>query len=170
MFQANELSKILIVGQAPGKLAHETHLPFNDLSGDRLRTWLGIDRSTFYDPEHIALLPMAFCYPGTGIYGDLPPPKICAKMWRSKFLAKLTNIRLTITCGVYAAKWHVRESRASSLTEIVKRWQELPSNLIALPHPSPRNNGWLKQNSWFEGDVLPVLKERVAWALNQGDS
>ena len=170
IFQVGPSATLLIAGQAPGIKAHESNLPFNDRSGDRLRNWLGIDRATFYDPTQVVLLPMAFCYPGTGRYGDLPPPAQCAKLWRTKYLSMLTNIKLTVACGTYAVHWYCNAYKEQNLTELVRRWSALPDNIFALPHPSPRNNGWLKNNPWFEKEVLPVLQTRVQDVLRTDQS
>jgi uracil-DNA glycosylase len=160
--QADSKAKILIVGQAPGRRVHETGIPFNDPSGDRLRDWMGIDKETFYNAERIALLPMGFCYPGTGKSGDLPPRPECAEAWREKLLQGLPKIQLTLVIGQYSHRYHLAERQSKTLTETVKAWREFaPEGLIPLPHPSPRNNIWLKKNEWFEKDVLPELKDKV---------
>ena len=166
VFQVSQSAKLLIAGQAPGLAAHNTGIPFNDRSGIRLREWLGVDADTFYDASRVNLLPMAFCYPGTGDYGDLPPPKQCAKLWRTKILNQLPNVELTVVCGGHALTWYFQEKQYNSLTEIVRNWRQLPSEILVLPHPSPRNNGWLKNNKWFEMEVLPELKQRVASILD----
>lgn len=159
--QADVAAKILIVGQAPGVRVHETGIPFNDPSGDRLRHWMGIDRKLFYDPAIIALVPMGFCYPGSAERGDLPPRKECADTWRKALLNQLRNIELTLVIGQYAIEWHLGKTRKKSLTETVKAWRDYAPKKIVLPHPSPRNNIWLKKNPWFEQDVLPALRQRV---------
>ncbi|ANJ66015.1 hypothetical protein A9404_00220 [Halothiobacillus diazotrophicus] len=163
VLQAAELAKILIVGQAPGTRVHKTGLPFNDPSGDRLRTWLGIDRSQFYDPTAMAIVPMGFCYPGTGKSGDLPPRPECADTWRAPLLARLPNIRLTVVIGRYAIAYHLPDyGRNPGVSTVVADWQKHWPDIIPLPHPSPRNNRWLKQHDWFERDVIPALQKRVA--------
>ncbi len=159
--QLDHRARILIAGQAPGVRAHNAGIPFDDPSGDRLRDWMGIDRETFYDPSRIAILPMGFCYPGTGKSGDLPPRPECAALWRNKLLAKLPNLDLTLVIGQYALNWHLPESRALSVTDAVRSWRSHMPGVLPLPHPSPRNNRWLKTNPWFEADVLPTLRERV---------
>jgi uracil-DNA glycosylase len=160
--QANSQARILIAGQAPGRKVHETGIPFNDASGDRLRDWMGIDKSIFYDASKIALLPMGFCYPGTGKSGDLPPRPECAEAWREQLLSNLPNIELTLLVGQYGQKYHLGTSREKTLTETVKSWKEYwKKGLLPLPHPSPRNNRWLRNNAWFEKDILPALKSRV---------
>lgn len=159
-------AKILIAGQAPGRRVHETGIPFNDPSGDRLRDWLGVGREEFYDPEKFAILPMGFCYPGTGSGGDLPPRPECAEKWRQRLLGELKELRLTLVIGQYAHAWHLGDRQGKTLTETVKMWRSfLDDGLLPLPHPSPRNFRWLKQNPWFEAEVLPVLREKVACAF-----
>jgi len=160
--QAHSQATVLIVGQAPGRRVHETGIPFNDPSGVRLREWLGIDSSVFYDPKKIALLPMGFCFPGTGKSGDLPPRPECAEAWREKLLHRLPNIQLTLVIGQYALKYHLGEKQKKNLTETVRAWRDYSEEaIIPLPHPSPRNNLWLRKNEWFEVEVLPALKSRV---------
>ena len=165
IFQLNPEARILIAGQAPGRKTHHKSIPFDDPSGDRLRDWMGIDRDTFYNESAIAILPMAFCYPGTGKTGDLPPPTQCAEQWRVQLLSLLPNIELTLVIGQYALDWHLGSHRAKTLTETVRRWQDYWPELLPMPHPSPRNNRWLKNNPWFSKDVLPKLKEKVASLL-----
>ena len=165
VFQIGQMARILVVGQAPGRRVHETGIPFNDPSGDRLRSWMGIDRSVFYDSSRIALLPMGFCYPGTGKSGDLPPRPECAEKWRKQLLDFLPDIQLTLVIGHYAQAWHLGERQKDNLTETVKSWKEYWPELLALPHPSPRNNMWLRRNPWLEEEILPVLKDRVSQIL-----
>ncbi|GAB0108767.1 uracil-DNA glycosylase family protein [Pseudoalteromonas distincta] len=167
VIQFNPNARILIAGQAPGIKVHETGVPFNDASGNRLREWLGLTRDEFYDANNIAILPMGFCYPGRGKSGDLPPRKECAPAWREQLLAALPNIELTIVLGKYAQAYHLPETKKMPLTELVKSWREYWPNYLVLPHPSPRNNIWLKKNPWFEQDVLPELSERIAAILNK---
>jgi uracil-DNA glycosylase len=164
VFQLHPSARILIVGQAPGRRVHETGIPFNDPSGNRLRAWLGVSREVFYDPTKIALLPMGFCYPGTGKSGDLPPRPECAEAWRASLLGHLKDIELTVLLGQYARAYHLPGERGS-LTEIVQNWREHWPRLVPLPHPSPRNIGWLQRNAWFGEEVLPALKTRVAEVL-----
>jgi len=166
VLQAHPAASILIAGQAPGKKVQQTGIPFDDPSGDRLRQWLGITAEIFYDPKKIAILPMGFCYPGTGKSGDLPPRPECLPAWRAQLMAGLSNIQLTIVLGLYAQNYHL-SPRPSSLTQSVKAWQDYWPSLLPLPHPSPRNNLWLKRNTWFEQEVIPVLKCRVAELLNR---
>ncbi|MDG1708395.1 MAG: uracil-DNA glycosylase family protein [Emcibacteraceae bacterium] len=159
--QLSKNAKILIAGQAPGRLVHETGIPFNDPSGNRLRDWLGVDKETFYDDQKIALLPMGFCFPGTGKSGDHPLRPECAKKWRPSLLSELNGIELTLIIGQYAINWHLGKERKKNLTETVRACEEYGPNKMVLPHPSPRNNIWMKKNPWFEKDVLPILKKRV---------
>jgi len=166
--RGSEQSRILIVGQAPGRRVHETGIPFNDPSGDRLREWMGIDRETFYDESRIALLPMGFCYPGTGKSGDLPPRPECAQAWRAPLLEALPNVKVTLLVGQYAIAWHLYPQRKSppTLTSTVRNWREYWPEVIPLPHPSPRNNLWLRRNPWFEEELLPKLAQRVEAVLH----
>lgn len=163
VFQIHPKAKILIAGQAPGIKVHESGIPFDDASGNRLRTWLGVSAEQFYNPQLFAIVPMAFCYPGKGKSGDLPPPKICAELWRKKVLATLPNIQLTLLIGAYAQKYHLPEHK-EGLTELLLAWNKDPralGDLLPLPHPSPRNNIWLKKHAWFEQSCLPLIKTRV---------
>jgi uracil-DNA glycosylase len=157
-------ARILIAAQAPGRKVHASGVPFDDASGERLREWLGIDREVFYDARRIAILPMGFCFPGSGRAGDLPPRPECAPAWRAPLLARLSRLRLTLVIGRYALAYHLPdESRAGSaaLTEAVRGWRSRAAPLIVLPHPSPRNRLWLRRNPWFEDEVLPHLRARV---------
>ena len=163
--QADSSARILIVGQAPGLKVHETGIPFNDPSGDRLRDWLGMSRDVFYDPDKVAILPMGFCYPGRGKSGDNPPRPECALAWRQKLLDLLPNIELTLLVGRYAQEWHL--GKGPNLTDRVRHWREVWPLQVPMPHPSPRNNIWLRRNPWFEQELLPPLRERVAWILAQ---
>ena len=152
---------ILIAGQAPGRRVHESGTPFDDPSGERLRDWMGINRETFYDRRRVAILPMGFCYPGTGTSGDLPPHPECAGKWRAPLLALLPAVRLTLVIGQYALDWHLKERQEKTLTQTVRNWKAYWPEVLPLPHPSPRNNIWLKKNPWFQGAVLPGLQARV---------
>ena len=165
VLQVDSQAKILIAGQAPGSKVHATGIPFDDPSGDRLREWMGVSKKTFYDATQIAILPMAFCYPGKGKSGDLPPRPICAETWRAKCLEAMPNIQLIIIIGQYAQAWHL-EKLEKNLTETVRNWQAYGEGVLPLPHPSPRNNIWLKKNPWFVEDVIPSLQSRVAKALS----
>nr|WP_204602376.1 uracil-DNA glycosylase family protein [Paremcibacter congregatus] len=164
--QAATSARILIVGQAPGRRVHDTGIPFNDPSGDRLRDWMGIDRDIFYDPARLAILPMGFCFPGTGKSGDLPPRPECAAHWRQRLLDHLPRIALTLIIGQYAMDWHLGKTAHKTVTEKVRHGRTFGADKIVLPHPSPRNNIWLKKNPWFESDVLPDLKSRVRQILD----
>ena len=165
IIQVDAKARILIAGQAPGTRVHETGIPFDDPSGDRLRDWMGIDRGVFYDAKQLAIIPMGFCYPGKGDWGDLPPIKRCAKTWRQPLLDHLPNIELVLTVGLYAVRWHLPQARGP-LTEIVRQYDVTNSPVIPLPHPSPRNNIWLSKNRWFEKEVVPALRQRVAAILD----
>lgn len=159
-------TRLLICGQAPGRRVHESGLPFDDPSGDRLRAWMGIDRATFYDHPAIGVAAMAFCYPGTDPAGaDYPPPPRCAALWRARLLAALPNVELTLLVGAYAQRWTLKERARESLTAMVRAWRAFPPSLLPLPHPSWRNTAWLKRNPWFEAEVAPYLRARVAALL-----
>jgi len=161
VLQLHSDARILIAGQAPGNKVHQSGIPFDDASGDRLRNWMGIDKAIFYDATRVAILPMGFCYPGTGKSGDLPPRPECAVTWRTKLLARMPNLQLTLVIGQYAQAWHLNDSCKSTLTDTVMAWRDYWPGTLPLPHPSPRNNIWLKRNNWFDTDVLPSLKNRV---------
>jgi len=167
VFQIGGNAKILIAGQAPGRRVHESGIPFNDPSGERLRAWMGIDAATFYDPSQIAILPMGFCYPGTGKSGDLPPRPECATEWRVPLLKLLPAIELTLVIGQYALDWHLKATQKASLTQTVQNWKQYWPAQLPLPHPSPRNNIWLKKNPWFETEILPKLQRKIR-SLLQG--
>ena len=162
--QASASARILIVGQAPGRKVHETGLPFNDPSGDRLRDWMGISRELFYDDSKIAIVPMGFCFPGTGKNGDQPPRPECAPAWRAPLLAHLKKVELVLVIGQYAQAWHLPEAGVN-VTAIVQGWKQHWPQVLPLPHPSPRNNLWFKRNPWFAEEVLPQLRQRVAELL-----
>jgi uracil-DNA glycosylase len=165
IFQLHEDARILVAAQAPGRITHHKGRPFDDISGDNLRRWMGIDRDTFYDERRIALLPMGLCYPGKGRSGDMPPRPLCAATWRTKALGYLVNIRLTLVIGQYANAWHFAGA-TGTLTERVKGWED--GDVIPLPHPSPRNGVWQKANPWFSKQVLPRLRRKVQEALHDG--
>lgn len=160
VLQIDPRARVLIAGQAPGRKVHETGVPFDDASGKRLREWMGVSSEQFYDARQIAILPMGFCYPGTGSSGDLPPRPECVPAWRSQLLEQLPSLELTLVLGQYAQAYHFQDS-ALSVTELVRSWQSYWPALLPLPHPSPRNNIWLKKNPWFEEDVLPPLQKRI---------
>jgi uracil-DNA glycosylase len=157
-------ARILIAGQAPGARVHESGKPFTDPSGDRLREWMGVDDAVFYDRSQVAILPMAFCFPGYNAKGsDLPPPPICAKTWRAPALAELRDVQVPLLVGGYAQKWHL--GGAQGVTDRVLGWRDHAPRVFPLPHPSWRNTGWLKKNPWFEADLLPVLRNAVQDAM-----
>ena len=159
-------ARILIAGQAPGTRVHASGIPFDDRSGDRLRDWMGIDRKTFYDQDRIAVLPMAFCFPGYNAKGaDLPPPPVCARTWRAKVLEHLPDVQLTLLIGGYAQSWHLGLPRSARMSETVAAWADHLPDALPLPHPSWRNTGWLRKNPWFERHLLPALKSRVSQVL-----
>lgn len=160
LLQAAPSSRVLIIGQAPGSVAHASGVPWDDRSGQRLREWLGVDDDTFYDPQKIALSPMCFCYPGSGKGGDRPPRPECAEAWQGPLLKSLKKVDLTILIGRYAYE-HMIGNRYGTLTEAVGAWGELLPETIVLPHPSPRNNRWLAKHPWFERKVLPALRGRI---------
>jgi uracil-DNA glycosylase len=161
VLQISKTARILIASQAPGRKVHSSGVPFDDASGNRLRDWLGLDRETFYDANHVAILPMGFCYPGTGKSGDLPPRPECAIAWHEKILRELTSVELTVVIGQYAMAWHLGQRTKATLTETVQAWREYSPMFWPLPHPSPRNNIWLKKNPWFSRDVLPELRGQI---------
>ncbi len=162
---ASPKSKILVVGQAPGIRVHQSNIPWNDKSGDNLRQWLGVDKETFYNPDIFAIIPMGFCYPGTGKSGDLPPRKECAPQWHSALLAMMPHIELVLLIGQYAQGYYLKEKTKATLTETVQAHAEYLPKYFPLPHPSPRNNIWQKKNPWFSIEVLPTLKNNVELIL-----
>ena len=165
VLQLHPAARVLVAGQAPGAKVHQTGVPFDDPSGDRLRDWMGIDKDTFYDPTRIAILPMGFCYPGSTRSGDRPPRSECAVAWRKRLLDRMPNIELTLVIGQYAQAWHLGARCGASLTETVKAWRTFAPRIIPMPHPSPRNNIWLKRNPWFVGETLVAVKRRVRQLL-----
>ncbi|WP_028461183.1 uracil-DNA glycosylase family protein [Nitrosomonas cryotolerans] len=166
ILQLDPEASILIAGQAPGRRAHNSRIPFNDASGNRLREWLGITYETFYDPKQIAILPMGFCFPGSGQSGDLPPRPECAPIWRTALLRHLRHLKVTLVLGQYAQTYYFNEANLS-VTNRVKAWRTHWPHIIPLPHPSPRNNLWLRRNPWFEADVLPALQVHLSNILAQ---
>ncbi len=164
VLQIHPQARVLITSQAPGRKAHESGMPFDDASGDRLREWMGVTREVFYDSKQIAILPMSFCFPGTGKSGDLPPRPECAQEWHDQLFGHLSHLEVTLVVGQYAQTYHMNEIR-SSLTETVRGWQSHWPKIIPLPHSSPRNNIWLSRNPWFEKELLPMLRQRVTEAL-----
>lgn len=164
VLQAGAGARILIAGQAPGRRVHASGVPFDDASGERLCAWLGLPREVFYDPQRVAILPMGFCYPGRGASGDAPPRPECAPAWRAALLARLPRVALTVVLGRYALAWHMPDG-PRGVTQAVRDWRRHWPAAVALPHPSPRNNGWLQRNPWFEAELLPLVRARVAEVL-----
>jgi uracil-DNA glycosylase len=165
VLRASPTSRLLIVGQAPGRRVHESGIPWNDPSGKLLREWLQLDRDAFYDERRIAIIPVGFCYPGTGESGDLPPRPECAPHWHPKLRARLPAVRLTLLVGSYAQGYYLGARRKKTLAETVRSRSEYLPEFFPLPHPSPRNRRWMKNNAWFERDVLPQLRRRVKACL-----
>ena len=166
ILRASATAKLCLVGQAPGSRVHLSGVPWTDPSGDRLRDWLGLDRDTFYDERLIAIVPMGFCFPGLDAKGgDRPPRRECARHWRDALFAALPEFKLTILIGGYAQKWHLGARNGESLTQTVKAWRNYAPRYIPLPHPSWRNNAWLKKNPWFDRDLPPYLRGRVRRSL-----
>lgn len=172
VLRATATARICICGQAPGTRVHKSGTPFTDPSGDRLRQWMGVDEETFYDASRVAIVPMGFCFPGLDAKGgDLPPRKECAALWRDKIFAQMPRLELVLLVGQYAQHWHLKSRRERSLTDTVRSWQaytqaEAGPAIVPLPHPSWRNNAWLKRNPWFESDVLPYVRSEVSRLLS----
>jgi uracil-DNA glycosylase len=166
VLRAAPAARLLIVGQAPGTRVHETGIPWNDRSGQRLRTWLHIGDAVFYDPSQVAIVPMGFCYPGVDSRGgDLPPRPECAPLWHPRLRAGLPDIALTLLVGLYAQRHYLGKACKESLTATVRSWRDYGPAVLPLPHPSWRNTAWLKKNPWFEAELLPDLRARVARLL-----
>lgn len=162
VLRAEPSAKVLIVGQAPGTRVHETGVPWNDPSGDRLRTWLGLARDQFYDSSLIAIMPMGFCYPGTNKNGgDAPPRPECAPQWHRKILQQLPNLEVTLLIGSYAQAYYLGKRRQKTMTKTVQDWRSYLPEYAVTPHPSWRNTAWLKKNPWFEDEAVPELRRRV---------
>jgi len=163
----SQKARVLIAGQAPGARVHKSGRPFTDPSGDRLRAWLGLDEQVFYDREKIAIAPMAFCFPGhDGRGADLPPPKICASEWRARLLSHLPGLELTLLVGGYAQAYHLQAAAKGGVTRTVAAWRDHAPAVYPLPHPSWRNTRWLKENPWFEAELLTDLRPRLKGLLN----
>lgn len=166
VLSAHPKSKVVIIGQAPGSKVHQSGEAWSDKSGERLRQWLGVSEVQFYDEHLFALIPMGFCYPGKGKSGDLPPRKECAPKWHPSLLEQLQEVRLTILIGSYAQAYYLGNRKKATLTETVREFHSYMPDFIALPHPSPRNNIWLKKNPWFETALVPRLQEQVQQYVN----
>lgn len=174
---ASRTARILIAGQAPGTRVHESGIPFDDRSGDRLRDWLGVTREVFYDPSRLAMLPMGFCFPGLDAHGgDRPPRRECAPAWQQRLLALMPRIELVLVIGRYAQAWHLPDERGASVDATVRDWRRILQRpgvpkYFPLPHPSWRNTAWLKHNPWFEAELLPVLRAEICrLTVDQGFS
>jgi uracil-DNA glycosylase len=167
VLHASPTAKLLIVGQAPGTKVHASGIPWDDQSGKRLRQWLNLDPSVFYDETQVAIIPMGFCYPGKGKSGDLPPRPECARHWHQQLLDLLPNIELTLLIGKYAQDHFLGKAAKKNLTETVAAWHEYLPRYMPLPHPSPRNQFWLRHNPWFEADAVPALQQLVQQILPQ---
>jgi len=166
VLRAAASARLMIVGQAPGTRVHETGIPWNDRSGDRLRDWLGLDRATFYDERRIAIVPMGFCFPGQDAKGgDLPPQRRCTPLWHPKLRPLLTRLTLTLLVGSYAQAYYLGARRQPTLDATVRAWQSFLPDFLPLPHPSWRNIGWLRRNPWFESELVPALRAQVRQAL-----
>jgi uracil-DNA glycosylase len=166
VLQIHPQARLLIASQAPGRKVHESGVPFDDASGDRLREWMGLTREVFYDSRRIAILPMGLCFPGTGKSGDLPPRPECMLTWHDLLLGHLRHLEVTLVVGQYAQTYHMNKER-SSLTETVRNWRSHWPKIVPLPHPSPRNNIWLSRNPWFEKELVPMLRRRVSEILER---
>lgn len=166
VLRISETARVLIAGQAPGTRVHESGKPFTDSSGDRLRDWMGVEENVFYDESRIAILPMGFCFPGLDAKGgDKPPRPVCARTWRVQLLEHLPNLKLTLVIGGYAMKWHLPQIWTGAVTTTVSNWKDAGEAFMPLPHPSWRNNAWIKKHPWFSDDVLPALKHRIQTIL-----
>lgn len=162
VFAVGELAKLVIVGQAPGRIVHRTCIPWNDKSGDNLRSWLGLGKDVFYDTSKIALMPMGFCYPGTGKSGDLPPRRECAPLWHKTLLDNMPEVELILLVGQYAQQYYLGNRTQKNLTDTVAAFRQYLPRYFPLPHPSPRNNLWQAKNPWFVAEILPALRVEVA--------
>jgi uracil-DNA glycosylase len=167
VLRASSTARILVVGQAPGTKVHETGIPWNDASGERLRAWMGVDMREFHDGARIAIAPMGFCYPGRGAGGDNPPRPECARLWRPRLDAALTGIEVTLLIGAYAQRYYLGRSRKASLTETVAAWREYAPRYFPLPHPSPRNTPWFQRHPWLERELIPALRTTIRAAMTR---
>ena|SRR5690606_20768211 len=158
---ASKSSKIIIIGQAPGRKVHLSGVPRDDKSGENLRNWLDVDKETFYDVERLALIPMGFCYPGKGRSGDLPPRPECAPLWHLRLMSQMKDVKLVLLIGHYAQKYYLGRAAKPTLTETVRNFRDYLPEYLPLPHPSPRNNIWQRRNEWFGKEVLPELRNLV---------
>ena len=165
ILQSGAAARIVIIGQAPGTRAHESGVPWNDSSGDRLREWTGLDATTFYDPARIALIPIGFCYPGAAKGADLPPRPECAPRWHAELLARLPAVRLTLLVGIHAQGHYLPGQARATMTETVRGFAALGPDRFPLPHPSWRSTGWMRRNPWFAAEVVPALRDAVRLAL-----
>lgn len=166
---ASPSCKLVIIGQAPGRKVHTTGIPWNDKSGETLRSWLGIPLELFYDHRQIALIPMGFCFPGKNKSGDLPPRRECAPLWHPSLMAQLKKPKLTLLVGKYSQDYYLKEKKPESLTDTVRDFQTFLPDYFPLPHPSPRNNIWRSKNPWFEREVLPALRKKIKSILEQSE-
>lgn len=165
VFVAGPRARILIVGQAPSRAVHRTGVPWNDASGRRLRQWLALSDSEFFDPNLVAILPVGFCYPGSAPSGDRPPRRECAPLWMARLRSGLTRVRLTVAIGGYAQRAVLGADARGGVTEVVSQWRRFAPDYFPIPHPSPRNTAWLQRNSWFEREVVPLLQRAVGRAV-----
>jgi len=169
VFQLSGTARLCIAGQAPGMRVHKTGIPYNDPSGERLRDWLGIGRDVFYDRTRVAIVPMGFCFPGyDAAGGDRPPRPECVRHWHDRLFAATPKFKLLLAIGTYAQRYHFKGGAKKTVTETVRSWREYGPFAMPLPHPSWRNNGWLKKNPWFETELIPDLRARVAELLSSG--
>ncbi len=166
VLSAHAKSKVAIIGQAPGAVVHRSGVPWDDKSGERLREWLAVSTVDFYDEEKIALIPMGFCYPGKGKSGDLPPRGECAPQWHQALFSHMKELELVILIGTYAQSHYLKDKKKKTLTETVRNYKEYLPGYLPLPHPSPRNNIWLRKNGWFEREVIPILRKSVGQVLH----
>jgi uracil-DNA glycosylase len=165
VLRATATAKVLIAGQAPGTKVHESGIPWNDASGQRLRAWLSLSDDVFYDQSRVAIIPQGFCYPGRGAHGDLPPSPRCQATWHVRLIAAMPKIEVVVAAGQYAHAFHLGSRRRATLTETVAAWREFAPRCFPIPHPSWHNNRWLKVNPWFERDLVPAMRRVVHAAL-----